>query len=793
MSATATSSIIDTNTNRTNGSGKRSSSSALDAADVNHNYFIPASTWQGVKPGYYFGTSDGNRTGYYLDTSATANAQSQSNSSNNKKKKPAAAASRKSVQIAEDRNETRTIPSLSSTTTTTTTAEALLAEAEQHAVSSGNNNKKLVTLTVAGVKTASAALKKAVEANALQRAKHQTDCGGGGGDDNDSARVVTAAATTSATRTSTSSSSRNNSTGMIGIMESEVALYEHICALEAFSAADDNVLATLYPALLEQHVLADLVQLLLHDNVDICVAVTAVLLEWLDADLVVVVVVKLSDDDNNNNTNSGDQEEKDGTSSNSNDRQRRSAVAQMAAAFLASEGPELLVENLARMQLQGSGNKGEDDDDDSYDEVGRGVDDVLSLLENLLEMDASLAGEPPLTADGTSVAAFLCKETAFVPWIFEQLRTNDGPHRNRAVELLAYLAPREDVYTVLQDWSRIPPYSSTFAGDDKKHGKNETTSDGIEILLQSVAAFRKRQPSDEQEVEFLENCCMVLASALTYSAAAVTAQAFLDHQGIELVMRCLKERVYAGAVALKWLDVSGSTDAVAYQRSFCEHLVEAGALKYIFPLFLGRNLPKHYDPAIQATASTVKQKKAKKEFQLEIEGTTIRILYAFTRHLRDDSPNDAKERVLAKFVDAENDENDQNEKVNRLVELLLAYDQRARLAEYKFFRSDVEETLLLLGQGQSSGDKGNNKSDDSMIQLAALEAKLAAGGDILHRLAAIAGFCCTGSKRCHKQILAALHAKESGIGLIREALEEFVSVLGDSEQKQQLQSYLEQI
>ena len=122
----------------------------------------------------------------------------------------------------------------------------------------------------------------------------------------------------------------------------------------------------------------------------------------------------------------------------------------------------------------------------------------------------------------------------------------------------------------------------------------------------------------------------------------------------------------------------------------------------------------------------------------------------------------------------------------------MAYDQRARLAEYKFFRSDVEETLLLLGQ--SSGDVDDSKKgDDSMIQLAALEAKLAAGGDVLHRLAAIAAFCCTGSKRCHTQILAALHAKESGIGLIREALEEFVSILGESEQKQQLQRYLEQI
>jgi beta-catenin-like protein 1 len=370
-----------------------------------------------------------------------------------------------------------------------------------------------------------------------------------------------------------------------------------------------------------------------------------------------------------------------------------------------------------------------------------------------------------------SVAAVLCRTTRLVSWILTQLQSpsKEEGFRNRCMELLAYLSPKEDVYAFLSDWSRIPPYVSSF--DDKApNGEEIAHLDAVEIVLMSVADFRKRQPANDTQVEFLENGCLILTSLLTYSVAAV--QAFLDAQGVEFVMRCLKERTYAGALALKWLDMAGSD--VVYRRA-CEHMVQVGALKYIFPLYMGHNLPKFH-----TKATTAKQKKDKREFLNAVESTTIRVLYSLIRHLRDDSPNDAKDRVLAKFIDGA----DVNRaKVNRLVDLLLSYDQRARLAEYKFFRSDVEETLLMEGH-----------QDESVIALAALEAKLAAGGDILHRLAAIAAFCCVGSHQCHQDILASLQAKGSGIGLVHTALQEFVAELDkESEQKTQIESYLEKI
>jgi beta-catenin-like protein 1 len=506
-------------------------------------------------------------------------------------------------------------------------------------------------------------------------------------------------------------------------MDSEVALYEAISILKALAADPSK----LYPAIVETELINSLIQLLLHDNTDIVTAVVAVLLEWLDVALL--------------------QEEDDG-----------SLVAPVAAlgSYLLQNGAENLVDNLGR--LQGGAEASEE-----QDEVGKGTEDILTLLENLMEMDlvVQTAGDDEsigIVPSGGSVAATLCNETRLVSWLFQQVEANQLL-QGRSLEILALLSPREDAHAVQPNWSKLPPYSSSLVQDSKNASgtKDKTGIDAIEILLQAIAVYRKRQPVNDQQIETLENACMVLASTLTFSSKNV--QAFLDRQGVELVIRCLKERSHAGGVALKLLDFTGS-DPVHQQA--CEHLVAAGALKCIFPLFMGRYLPRMALPA--ATL-----KRAKREWVESIETTTIRILYALVFKLKDDSPNDAKQRLLAKFVG--------DDRCDRLVEQCIAYDRKTRMAEYKFFRSDVEEEM----------------KDETAVQLAVLEAKLAGGGDTLHRLSAIAAFCCVGSKRCHERILSQLALQQSGIGVIRDALEEFASALEDSDQKQRLERYLEQI
>ena len=110
------------------------------------------------------------------------------------------------------------------------------------------------------------------------------------------------------------------------------------------------------------------------------------------------------------------------------------------------------------------------------------------------------------------------------------------------------------------------------------------------------------------------------------------------------------------------------------------------------------------------------------------------------------------------------------------MELCLKYDERARLSEYQFYRSDEADELEQTGAVE--------------IELAALNAKLRGGGDILHRVCAIASFSSTGSKRCHEHILEQLETQNAGMSVIKNALEEFAVLLDDGDQKKQLSGYL---
>jgi beta-catenin-like protein 1 len=161
---------------------------------------------------------------------------------------------------------------------------------------------------------------------------------------------------------------------------------------------------------------------------------------------------------------------------------------------------------------------------------------------------------------------------------------------------------------------------------------------------------------------------------------------------------------------------------------------------------------------------------------VEIGRNIIHIFYNFTRFLDDTSPHDAKQRFLVKLLD--------HDKLDRLVELLLYYDDKARKAEFKFYL-------------QADDDADTN---DNLMAMEALSAKLAGGGDLFHRLGAICAFVCVHSKRAHKHILDQLTLQQSGIGLVKTALVEFISLLASddvdkqpSKQKKQLQEYLEQL
>lgn len=496
-------------------------------------------------------------------------------------------------------------------------------------------------------------------------------------------------------------------------MDSELALYEQLVALQAL-ATDTQV----YIHIKSSNLLSTLIQLLGHENTDICASVVTLLFEWIDPSLVA----------------------------------EDSAVLPLLKNFAASamEGWETMVLNLERYK----------NDEESQDSNLKGVDNTLSLMENILELDALLV--PDGILEERNVQTVMAKDSMIVSWLFTTIENTSQPQhqnellRGRCFELLALLSQNIDLYTALPDWSSLPVIASPRKDDISKTGK---TINGIETLLQSIALYRKKQPNSDGEIEILENSCMILSSCISFSASNISS--FLDGQGVELVIRCLKEKMHAGGSSLKLLDFFG--DEGVYKVA-AERLVTAGGMKFLFPIFVGRRIPK---PAIQASRSM----KAKRKWLTELKAQIIRIFYAFTLHLDSQSPEDAMSRFVAKFVE------DDFKYCDRLVELLLEYDERARKAEYQFFRSDVEDDI--------TGDQ---------VTLAAFDAKLSGGGDIYYRLAAVTAFICSNSKRCHEQVLLQLKMQQSGVSLIKDALNEFAASLSSSgRQKLHIESLCELI
>eukprot|EP00536_Pseudo-nitzschia_multiseries_P011582 jgi/Psemu1/206285/e_gw1.404.47.1 len=497
-------------------------------------------------------------------------------------------------------------------------------------------------------------------------------------------------------------------------MDSELALYEQITALQAL-ATDTQV----YRYVESSSLMSTLIQLLGHENTDICASVVSLLLEWIDP--------SLSVDDQ--------------------------TVLPLLASFAAMtmEGWERIVLNLDRFE----------NDEESQDTNLKGVENTLELMENILELEALLAPNGIL-GNERSVHTVMVRDSMIVSWLFTRIENiSETQNQNellkaKCFELLSLLSQNIDVFSTLPDWSRLTSTKKEDTSSAKKRKRSQI--DGIETLLQSIAAYRKKQPKSDVEIEILENSCITLSSCISFSTPNVSA--FLEGQGVELVIRCLKEKMHAGGSGLKLLDFFG--DGEVYKTA-AERLVVAGGLRYLFPIFVGSRIPK---PAAEASRSI----KAKRKWLAELRAQTIRIFYVLSFQLDKQSPNDVMSRFVAKFVEAD------LKYCDRLVELLLEYDERKRKAEYNFFRSEIEDNL-----------------DNDQVALASFEAKLNGGGEICYRLAAITAFICVNSKRCHERILQQLKMQQSGVSLVKDALSEFAVSLESGGQKRHIENLLGQV
>ncbi|KAI9508932.1 DUF1716-domain-containing protein [Russula earlei] len=319
--------------------------------------------------------------------------------------------------------------------------------------------------------------------------------------------------------------------------------------------------------------------------------------------------------------------------------QREAVLKSLIAALLDHSILELLVDNMTRL-------------DEAEEADRQGIFHVLGIFENFV------GSKPPL-------AERLVLKTKLLPWLLNRIqsKTHDE-NRGYAAELLS----------ILLQWSQL---------NRLELGKR----DGVETLLNVASQFRRRDPTDADEAEFMENVFDSLCSAL---AEADIKDLFLKSEGVDLMVLMMRyilpkfplnlsldcssvrDKMQARSRAIKALDhaMSGLAGAEA-----CKIFVEASGLKYLFNTLMGKPLKK--------------QKGGTQTPAPEDTTHTLGILSSLFTNLPSDSP--ARIRLLAKFVE------NNYEKTDKLLDIRTS--AQARLAEVDR-EIDAEKKELLGGAGQ---------------------------------------------------------------------------------------------
>lgn len=256
----------------------------------------------------------------------------------------------------------------------------------------------------------------------------------------------------------------------------------------------------------------------------------------------------------------------------------------------------LLVQNLERL-------------DESVREEADGVHNTLAVFENLTEF------RPHVCAEAAKQGLFT--------WLLKRLRVKLPFDANKlyASEILSIL---------LQN----TPENRELIGD----------LDGIDVLLQQLAYYKRHDPSSQEEQEMMENLFNCLCSSLMHHP---NKDRFLKGEGLQLMNLMLREKKLSRNGSLKVLDhaMSGPEG-----KDNCNKFVDILGLRTIFPLFM----------------KTPKKNRKKIITVEEHEEHVLSIICSMMKNCK----GAQRQRLLSKFT-----END-HEKVDRLLELHFKYAEK---------------------------------------------------------------------------------------------------------------------
>ncbi|KAI5807596.1 Catenin-beta-like protein [Peziza echinospora] len=265
-------------------------------------------------------------------------------------------------------------------------------------------------------------------------------------------------------------------------------------------------------------------------------------------------------------------------------------------AIVDADGLDMLVSNLTRL-------------DEKISNDRNGVYHTLSVVENL--------------ASHQQTSEAIGTKTQLLSWLIKRLQARESPisqNKQYAGEVLAIL---------LQS--------------SPKNREKFTELNGVDVLLQLLSPYRKRDPvKGGEEEELLENI-FDAATCIVHEFSG--KEKFVEAEGVELALIMLREGKMSKARALRLLDHACGGDKGVI---VCERLVEAVGLKTVFGLFM-----------------------KKQDAQ-----TTEHLLGIFAALLRN-LPADTAPRIrtLAKFVEKD------YEKIARILELRDGYAKSLKNAE----------------------------------------------------------------------------------------------------------------
>jgi len=261
-------------------------------------------------------------------------------------------------------------------------------------------------------------------------------------------------------------------------------------------------------------------------------------------------------------------------------------------------------------------------DENSSEEDAKAVTNCLTMMENLADISP------------TETCNQFAEVPRLLPWLIKRVRAPGVVDYNRvyAAEILGI---------VLQN-------SAASREAMVRH-------EGVDKLLRGIAGYRKRDPSDSEESEYVQNMFDCLCSLMLLPEHQL---AFGKVQGLELMVRMMQQHNFTSSLAIRLAD-----HAMRHCPANCQIFVEKLGLKVLFPIFMKKGL----------------KLKSRAETQ-ELEEHVTSIIQSLCRYC----VGTAMARVLNKFTESS------FEKLERLLEMHDDYARAVRQSDAARLRGQVQ-------------------------------------------------------------------------------------------------------